>query len=237
MPKELIEIKLTIPALFVRDIYAYTASLFDAFDGDEFPIIAPIKGVVASFASTPEQSIAPAVLNMEIDDGAPDVDAHGWPWSADLHASTKGTTKDGLWRMKTGVTRPDPKPGYPKATGTEQGTVSTSVSAPTVTEAAPAPETIAEDDEFAAFRAAAEKADAEDDAAKASVPARKWTDADLGALCNQAATKLGNPMPVKEVIAQFVPAGVVAHSRNVPEDQRTAFVAAIEAKAGIEFAG
>lgn len=39
-----------------------------------------------------------------------DVDAQGWPWSADLHASTKAKTKDGLWRMKVGVARPAPKP-------------------------------------------------------------------------------------------------------------------------------
>lgn len=39
-----------------------------------------------------------------------EVDAGGWSWSADLHASTKAKTKDGLWRMKVGVTRPAPKP-------------------------------------------------------------------------------------------------------------------------------
>ena len=41
------------------------------------------------------------------------LDAHGWPWSADLHASTQTITKEGLWRMKVGVKRPDPKPGFP----------------------------------------------------------------------------------------------------------------------------
>lgn len=45
---------------------------------------------------------------------APQVDAHGHPWSADLHAATKTLTKDGLWRMKVGVSRPDPLPGFPK---------------------------------------------------------------------------------------------------------------------------
>jgi hypothetical protein len=94
-----------------------------------------------------------------------------------------------------------------------------------------------EDDEFAAFTAAAAKADAADEAAKANVPPRNYTDADLGALCNQAAVKLGDPTPVKELIARFVPQGEVAHSRNVPADQRAAFVAAVEQKAGIEFAG
>lgn len=159
-----------------------------------------------------------------------EIDAAGWPWSAELHASTKGTTKDGLWRMKIGVTRPDPKPGFPKSTGTEaSGTAPQS--SPSATE------TIAEDDEFAAFRVAAAKSDAEDAAAKASVPARKWTDADLGALCNQAAVKLGDPSPVKEIIAKFIPEGTVAHSRNIPEDQRENFAKAVEEKVGIEFAG
>jgi hypothetical protein len=35
----------------------------------------------------------------------------------------------------------------------------------------------------------------------------------------------------------YVPEGQVAHSRNIPEDKRAEFVAAVEAKAGIEFAG
>jgi hypothetical protein len=51
-------------------------------------------------------------------------------------------------------------------------------------------------------------------------PARKWTDADLGALCNQAAVKLGDPAPIKAMIAEHVPEGQVPHSRNIPEDQR-----------------
>lgn len=41
------------------------------------------------------------------DDG--EVDSAGWPWSADLHASSRSKTKDGLWRMKVGVSRPEPK--------------------------------------------------------------------------------------------------------------------------------
>ena len=61
------------------------------------------KRTVKGSAPSPAPAPAPAV-----DDG--DVDAQGWPWSADLHASTKAKTKDGLWRMKVGVTRPAPKP-------------------------------------------------------------------------------------------------------------------------------
>jgi hypothetical protein len=94
-----------------------------------------------------------------------------------------------------------------------------------------------EDDEFAMFAAAATKVKETETAAAASVPARVWTDADLGALCNQAAMKLGDPAPIKEVIAGFMPEGEVAHSRNVPAERREEFAKAIEAKAGIEFAG
>lgn len=165
-----------------------------------------------------------------------DVDAHGHPWSADLHASTKSKTKEGLWRMKPGVNRPDPLPGFP-VTGEIIGTQESSPKTSPATDTAPTPpasnevSTSEEDDEFAAFRAAAAEVET-----PAAVPARKWTDADLGALCNQAALKLGDPAPIKAIIADFVPAGEVAHSRNVPADKRADFAAAIEAKAGIQFA-
>lgn len=43
-----------------------------------------------------------------------DLDADGHPYSETLHAATKSKTKDGKWRMKVGVKRPDPAPGYPK---------------------------------------------------------------------------------------------------------------------------
>lgn len=184
-----------------------------------------------------------------VPDASDEVDAHGHPWSAELHASTKGTTKDGLWRMKVGVTRPDPMPGFPKTDETPSSTSTTSqastvadgataqVGTSQTAEPASAAASQEEDDEFAAFRTASAKIDATEATAAASIPARVWTDADLGALCNQAAMKLGDPVPVKEVIAAFVPAGEVAHSRNVPTDKRADFAAAIEAKAGIEFAG
>ena len=115
-----------------------------------------------------------------IDDS--EVDAHGWPWSADMHASTRTQTKEGLWRMKVGVTRPDPKPGFPIEDAGSTSTASTGETASSQSEVAPTPTASVDeaDDEFAAFRAASEKVDAA--AASASVPARKWTDADLGAL-------------------------------------------------------
>jgi hypothetical protein len=139
-----------------------------------------------------------------------EIDAHGHPWSAELHASTKGKTKDGLWRMKVGVTRPDPLPGFPVESGSSAGT-GTSSATPRLLRprrvrrirASGQPATSADDeDEFAAFRAAAAASDATDAAAAASVPARQYSDADLGALCNQAAVKLGDPSPIKEIIAR-----------------------------------
>lgn len=194
---------------------------------------------VSPTVESSQPSIDPASLstsNVE-DSSDGEVDAAGWPWSPELHASTKGKTKDGLWRMKVGVTRPDPKPGFDAGfTSTE----STGETGSSPSEAAPIPaasSTGDEDDEFAAFRAASEKVEAENAAAAASVPARKWTDADLSALCNQAAVKLGDPAPVKAIITAFTPEGETAHSRNIPEAKRAEFAAAIEAKAGIEFAG
>lgn len=43
-----------------------------------------------------------------------ELDADGWPWSPELHSATKTKTQAGLWRMKVGASRPEPKPGYPK---------------------------------------------------------------------------------------------------------------------------
>lgn len=194
-----------------------------------------------ALAPTPTKSPEPAPAGeAPAADAGPDVsgeiDAHGHPWSADLHASTKGKTKDGLWRMKVGVSRPDPKPGFPTAlTGTSEAGAGTQAGASATTGTVESQ--AGDDDEFAAFRAAAAASDANDAAAKAGVAPRKWTDADLGALCNQAAVKLGDPAPVKALIAEYVPEGQVAHSRNIPEDTREAFAKAVEAKAGIEFAG
>lgn len=45
---------------------------------------------------------------------ADDLDAHGHAYDPGLHAATQSKTKDGLWRMKVGVKRPDPAPGFPK---------------------------------------------------------------------------------------------------------------------------
>lgn len=42
-----------------------------------------------------------------------ELDADGHPYDAKLHAGTGSKTKEGKWRMKVGVKRPDPAPGYP----------------------------------------------------------------------------------------------------------------------------
>jgi hypothetical protein len=41
------------------------------------------------------------------------LDAHGHVYDPTLHAGTGSKTKAGLWRMKVGVPRPAPAPGYP----------------------------------------------------------------------------------------------------------------------------
>lgn len=61
----------------------------------------------------PTPTPAPAATPPSGESGNVELDTAGWPWTADLHASSKSKTKDGLWRMKVGVSRPDPKPGYP----------------------------------------------------------------------------------------------------------------------------
>ena len=45
---------------------------------------------------------------------AAELDAHGHPYDPALHAATRSKTKDGLWRLKVGASRPAPAPGYPK---------------------------------------------------------------------------------------------------------------------------
>jgi len=91
--------------------------------------------------------------------------------------------------------------------------------------------TAAEDDEFAAFR----------NAAAASAPAeasagRTWTDADLSALCNQAAVASGAPENVKTIITKYV-GDEVAHSRNIPAARREEFAREVEAAFDITYAG
>lgn len=58
----------------------------------------------------PAKAAAPTVSAAT---NAVEIDAHGHPWSADLHAASKGKTSAGLWRMKVGARRPAPLEGYP----------------------------------------------------------------------------------------------------------------------------
>jgi hypothetical protein len=56
---------------------------------------------------------APVDLEPPIEGAPADLDADGHAYDPKLHAATQSKTKDGLWRMKVGVKRPDPAPGYP----------------------------------------------------------------------------------------------------------------------------
>ena len=194
--------------------------------------IAPASAPSASTdASAPAGNGSTATTTASPSDADLGVDAAGHPWSDALHAATKTKTKAGLWRMKVGVERPAAKPGFETpAAPVPASAPAAAPSAGVTAGAAPAPAG-EDEDEFAAFTAAAA-------ANGVSAPAaRKWTDADLGALCNQAAIKLNDPAPVKAIIAQFAPAGQVPHSRLIPADKREEFAAALEKTAGIVFAG
>jgi hypothetical protein len=63
------------------------------------------KGKAAPAAS-------PAAPSAPVDKA--ELDAHGHAYDSKLHAGTGSKTKAGLWRMKVGVSRPDPAPGFPK---------------------------------------------------------------------------------------------------------------------------
>jgi len=150
-------------------------------------------------------------------------DSAGVAFDETVHTGTMN--KDGTWRRKKGAPVVEAGNG---ATGTaSSGTEPAQAASAPTADAGPADE----DDEFAAFAAAAAEP------AAVAVPARVWTDADLGKLCNQAAVKLGSPDKVRELIAKYVPEGETAHSRNIPTDDREAFAAAVEEAAGITFAG
>lgn len=42
------------------------------------------------------------------------IDASGWAWDAGRNVTSKAQTRDGLWLLKPGQSRPAPKPGFPK---------------------------------------------------------------------------------------------------------------------------
>lgn len=75
------------------------------------PAIAATKGV-GGLGSTPATGDT-ASKTTSTTDAKPDIDSDGHPFDPALHAATKSKTKDGKWRMKVGVKRPAPAPGYP----------------------------------------------------------------------------------------------------------------------------
>lgn len=230
----------------LRGVFAVLASplalaaalaAIDSPKGFTMPSSAERRNAAAEDANSKDAHDVAEQVAPEASASSADVDAHGHPWSEDLHASTKGKTKDGLWRLKPGASRPDPLPGFPKEEAGNGGTGTPSPSAPEPsTEAAPSgdagPATAEadEDDEFAAFATSASDAPADK-------PARSWSDADLSKLCNQAAQALGGPEKIKALIAKYVPEGATSHSRNILEEDREDFAQSVEAEAGIEFAG
>jgi hypothetical protein len=222
---EFIEMRVLVKANQIQSVYAVLAG--------STAIVENVK--VPAMTSVSTDDIASDSAPVEAPEG---VDAHGHAWAASLHASTGSKTKEGLWRMNKGVTRPAPLEGYPKEDiGTteqvqEDSAQETSATEPTVTEAENVPEVTTEEDEFAAFTAAAKDAEAP---SEVKIPERVWTDADLGVLCNKAAVKMGNPSQIKDVIAKYIPEGQVAHSRNIVESDRAAFAAEIEELAGVKF--
>lgn len=70
------------------------------------------KGSPAKAAKEPPAA-SPETLAEAAKPKTADLDAHGHAYDPKLHAATQSKTKDGLWRMKVGVKRPDPAPGYP----------------------------------------------------------------------------------------------------------------------------
>lgn len=164
-----------------------------------------------------------------------ELDAHGHPWNPELHASTKGKTQDGLWRMGKGKVRPDPMPGYPKTDEAPAAETKQEEPAPALT---PIEQLGAEAIVEAAVEDDAEMwADAAGEAP--AVPAREWTDADLSKLCNQAAKTLGpDRVPeLKALVAVYTASGQVPHSRNIPVEDRDRFAGEVEALAGITYEG
>jgi hypothetical protein len=173
---------------------------------------------------------------------AGEVDAHGHPWSADLHAATKGKTKDGLWRMKVGVSRPAPLPGFPVAgphwhLGEWAGSQATG-SATTAGASSRVRRLNDEDDEFAAFRAGCRNSDAKDAERRRADPRPQ-----VDRCRSRRALQPGGGEARRSGAGQgdhrrIHPRGHRWRTAAIsPRIKREAFAKAVEAKAGIEFAG
>ena len=186
-----------------------------------------------------------------VDTGATDgLDSAGEAWDEAIHSPNRTTTKDGRWRLKKGAVRPengeaagsksassDTASDGGESGASTDGTITSSTTTATTSTAPNAASPSDEEDEFAAFANAMKTEEPVVEAEPVEVPARTWTDADLSKLCNMAAQKLGGGDPVKKIIATYTPEGEVPHSRNVPLESREDFAQAIEATAGIEYAG
>lgn len=232
----LITVSLTLPVSKLAAVYALLAgaaspavlrgSTAAAAEGPKAS-----AGNSASVAETPATETSPSVENAGTastpaasasseNDGQRD--AAGTLFDPARHTGTK--VKSGLWRMKTGLSRgPNEGEDSPTYVNPNGGTPAPAAASSAAPSTAPA-----EDDEFAAFRAAA---------TPAATTERSWTDADLSQLCNQAAIADGGPDRVKGIIAEFVPAGAQQHSRSIPAHQREAFAQKVEATFGIKYAG
>lgn len=224
---DLVPVTVLVPAGELKGLYAYLGGVSVAAIAVGAASPAPVQGNVSSTpsgsSSGPTQTVGSA---SPADNG--ERDAAGVLWDENKHASTKTKVGSGLWRMKVGVKRPDGEgeeaiPG--NGTGTNAATPSSTAAAPTA-QAASGAVTGEEDDEFAAFRAAA-----------TPPAARTWADGDLSKLCNQAAVKAGTPEKVKEIIAKYVPEGQQQHSRVIPVELRENFAKEIEAAFGIVYEG
>lgn len=241
-PEDFIHVSIAIPADKLGGLYAAVAALLGstavtlgnfgsgAGTGMAQPGQLPDPGETSSTDRPRRRPLAgpgpSATTTVSPSDGS-EVDAAGVPWDANRHAATRSKTKAGLWRMKVGVNRPESEgetsANYRNPEGAPAGSPP-----PPPPASAPA---AAEDDEFAAFR----------NAATGNPPppppsgARTWTDADLSKLCNQAAHASGSPDKVKEIMTKYV-GSEVAHSRNIPADQRENFAQEIELAFGIQYA-
>lgn len=104
-------------------------------------------------------------------------------------------------------------------------------------EAAPEPQVEEEDDAIidvalASLNSSDDEAwatAAEEASEPAEIPARSWTDADLGALCSRVAGILGGPSQITELRDRYLPAGAtVKHSRDIPQEDREEFASQLE---------
>lgn len=252
-----IAISTTISADTVAEYYAALEKLLegDKRRAAEKVLDVEIRGEVSgnltspSVVAVPEVKEAQAAENAkarrrmeEVIAAADDVelDAHGHPWSAELHASTKGKTQDGLWRMGRGKERPAPMPGYPKSDDEIEGTAPAPVleqheeqiTGETGNEFPVAEEAV--DDEFAQFATAT----AEPVTEPQEVPARVWSDADVSNAANWAVNSLGGkPEGVVALRDKYIPAGMVPKTMNIPVTDREAFVQDLEKLVGTAYPG